>query len=449
VIAGLFAVSTYYVSQAQDGLKTIGHTSGPQVVTTSNLYYALSDMDGQLADILLIGDSTGLGSGTTGAQQAYNNDIQVANQALMQASALAKNDPEGQRTVQSVLNNLNQYELLAGQAKEQNKPATGSGHAPGRVQPQTLATYRQATTLMTEQLLPQAYNLTLDSATIVRRTYADKHAAIGTGRVWIGVTGVVVIIVLAGFQLYLAAGFRRLLSPYLALATVGTLALCVILIGVLSGVANHLHTAKAHGFDSVLALSRARATSNNASGDQTRFLLDPEMADTYQAVYLDKSQTILYVAPPGNQPATSLNDYYNGLSKLLGDYRSDPSKVPFLGFYGAEASNITVGAQAKAFSDVFASYNTVQQDDRQMRALVAANQTGAAIDQQLGPSRSDFNAYDADMMKLIGIHNGIFNQAIKDGDGELNGWDVGLPLAALALVGLVLAGIRPRLKEFR
>ena len=39
----------------------------------------------------------------------------------------------------------------------------------------------------------------------------------------------------------------------------------------------------------MLSLSRARAISDNANADESRYLLDPGRADTYEQVYLDKS----------------------------------------------------------------------------------------------------------------------------------------------------------------
>lgn len=445
-VAGLFAVGSVYVSHAQEGLRIIGHGSGPQVVATSDLYFALSDMDAQVAAILLVGRDHSLGAGQEASWQAYENDRAVAHKALVQAADLAKGDAAGEQTVQNVMNGLGRYEVLVGQARTLNDQ--GTGHPAGQAPASVLQTYEGATDLMKTELLPQAYNLTLDSGTIVRRTYDAERSSVLSGRIWVGLSGLVVLLVLLGLQLYVVVGFRRLISPFLALATAGTLVLTITLIVILTSEANHLHVAKNNGFDSVLALSRARAISNSAQADETRYLLDPSRADTYEQVYLDKSQAILYVAD-----GTNLDKYYSGLNADKTAYDDKPSNVPFLGFYGNEARQITVGAQGDAFNKVFAAYQTFQQDDQKMRQLVQNKQLSAAINERMGQSSGssshDFAAYDDALKQLIGIHQGIFDKAITDGDAELSGWNWGLPAAGVILAGLIVLGVRPRLKEFR
>ena len=54
-IGGFYIVANIAVGNARDGLRVIGHDAGPQVLATSNLYYALGDMDSQVASILLSG----------------------------------------------------------------------------------------------------------------------------------------------------------------------------------------------------------------------------------------------------------------------------------------------------------------------------------------------------------------------------------------------------------
>ena len=425
-VAGLFATATVYLGDAGDGLRVIGHGSGPQVVATANLYFSLSDMDAQVAGVLLIGRDTGLGTGRDQALATYDSDRAAADHAVLQAADLARGDAAGQRTVQAVLDGLGQYERLAGQALKLNEQAN---HAAGPPPPQVTDLYRQATDLMKLDLLPKAYNLTLDSGTIVRRTYVAQHSAVLDGRWWIIGAGVVVVALLAGLQLFLARGFRRLVSLPLALATVGTLILVAVCAGLLTQEAAKLQTAKQDGFDSVLALSRARAISNSMSADETRFLLDPGRADNYMQVYLDKAQSILYLAS-----GTSLDKYYAGLAA---------HPAAFLGFFGSEAAHVTLTGQRAAITDLVTTYDTFQADDQRLRG------GGDPIGTRMSVSSRDFGTYDQALVALIHIHQKAFDQAIKDGDGALSGWNWLLLGSAMLLAALILAGVRPRIAEFR
>lgn len=442
-VAGLFATGAVFLANAHDGLQVIGHGAGPQVVATGDLYYALSDMDAQVAGILLIGKESSLGTGRQQALATYEKRKQQANQALMQAAYLAQGDAAGQRTVQSLLNGLGTYEQLVGQALVLNDDAK---HAAGPPPARVLDLYRQATNEMKLDLLPKAYNLTLDSGTIVRRTYEDKRSSVLSGRLWVTVAGLVVLALLVGLQIYLAAGFRRLFNPFLVVATAGTLILVISCFVLFSGAADHLRKAKEDGFDSILALSRARAISNSLNADETRYLLDPTFADTYEQTYLDKAQSILYV-----DTGTNLGKYYAGLAADLSAYSGNANNVKFLGFFGSEAKHVTLPGQGTALTSVLSDWGRFQQDDKQLRALQAAGQQRQAIDVRMGQTGSlhDFTDYDQALLSLIGIHKTAFDTAIKDGDGELSGWSWGLPIAAVVLALLVLAGVRPRLSEFR
>jgi hypothetical protein len=67
----------------------------------------------------------------------------------------------------------------------------------------------------------------------------------------------------------------------------------------------------------------------------------------------------------------------------------------------------------------------------------------------MGTASQDFATYDQALVRLTAIHQKAFQSAIRDGDDGLSGWDIGLPVAAIVIALLVLAGVRPRLSEFR
>lgn len=444
-VVGLFGAAAVAVNNARDGLKVIGHSAGPQVVATGDLLFALSDMDAQVADILLIGREQNLGTGRQAALARYEQRRAEAGRALLQAAQLAGDDATEQRTVRLVIEGLGRYERLAAQAMLLD---TQAAHAAGPPPQRVIALHRQATDLMKVELLPKAYNLTLDSGTTVRSTYEAKHAAVDAGRIWVLGTGAIVLVILLILQVYLARRFRRLLNPALALATLTTIGIVVAAVFMLGGQADHLKTAKRDGFDSILALSRARAISNSAYADQSRFLLDPGRADTYEQIYFDKVQSVLFI------DTTSLDAYHQGLAPALGKYspgqRGDPG---FLGFFGDEARNVRTPEQRGAVGRVLSSYQQFQRDDQQMRGLVAGGKRTDAIrlrmGRAVGGSIHDFEEYDRSLTSLIKVHRGTFDDSIKSGDDGLNGWNWLLPGVSVGLAVLILAGVRPRLAEYR
>jgi hypothetical protein len=435
LLTAFFAVTSVAVGDARTGLRVIGHGFGPQAAATADLYFALSDMDAQVADVLLIGREQTLGIGREQALARYRQDRAVADSAAVLAAELVGSDPADRSTVQAVLDGLGQYEQLAEQAILLDDEA---GHAAGPPPANVLAVYRQATDLMKTGLLPKAYNLTLDAGTIVRHTYLAERSAVLAGQARVVTLGVALVLVLVALQLVVAVRFRRLVNLPLLLATVGLAILTGLSGSMLATEAAQLDAAKVNGFDAILTLSRARAIGNAATADESRYLLDPGRADIYTQTYLDKSQALFYVS------AGSIGQYDTAIAPAAADYRK--GKIGFLGFFGVEARGDTRPADLATILD---RYVKVERDDQRMRELAASGQGKAAIDVRTGDSLRDFDQYDAALQSLIGVHERTFAGAVRAGDSALNGWDV-LPLASLLVAAaLIVAGVAPRLWEYR
>lgn len=421
-LALLFAALAAGSASARDGLRVIGRDAGPQVVATAGLYLALSDMDAQVANVLVMGDA--YPAQRREALARYESQRAEAGRTLLQAFELSGDNPAERDTVQSVLDGLGRYERLAGQALLLNEQ---SGHPPGPPPEQVVRTYRDATDLMRMVLLPQAYNLTLESGTIVRATYDEKAALAPLARTAVVVAGVLALCCLIWLQLFLARRFRRVFGPALLAATVTTGVALFFGVTVLAQDEQALRTAKSAGFDSVLTLARARAISNSMQGDQSRYLLDKERADTYEHTFLDRSLSVMYVNS-GN-----LTDYHSAVAT---------HSTGFLGLLGPELA----GRQGAAVAD---AYRGFQAADRSFRDLAVSGRTNEAVAARLGGVKKAFDGYDQAMTKLADSHRKVFERSITTGEGALdNLWRL-LPFAIGAIGLLVVAGVWPRLKEYR
>ncbi len=421
-LALLFVAVAAGVTSAGDGMRVIGRDAGPQVVATAGLYFGLSDMDSQLADVLVMGRENE--NRRQAALTRYEQQRAMANRALLKAFELAGNDQAERRTIESVLDGLGRYEQLAARALLLD---SRSGHPAGPPPAEVVEVYREATDLMRLVLLPQAYNLTLESGTIVRRTYDDKTAVLPALRWAVVAAGLLALLCLLRLQIYLARHFRRVFAPALVAATVVTLVTLIAGSNVLRQDLSHLETAKSDGFDSIVTLAKARAIGNSMQGDQSRFLLDRERADTYEHTYLDKSQKVLY------REAGNLETYHTQVARGSDDY---------LGMLGPRLS----GTSGRAALD---AYTRFQAADKTFRDLVASSRTGEAVTARLGPVREAFDAYDKELTALADRHQAVFQRAVGDGQSALDGlWRL-LPFAMGGIGLLLLAGVWPRLREYR
>src|ERR1700733_9024858 len=314
------------------GLQLIGHRSDPEVLATTDLYFRLNDMDAQVANVLLVGRGRGLGIDRQQAQAIYEQDRLQADQDLQRAAAVAGSALSAQRPLRSVLDGLGRYEALAGEAMYLD----GQGASqPGRPPAAALILYRQATDLLQDSILPSARSLTGANAASLDRAYLAKRSAAQHGALWVIITGVALLAILASMQFYLAVRYRRLLSPALAGASLIALVLATVSAAVLYAQAGHLRVAKSEAFDSIIALSQARAISDDANADESRYLVDPARAAQYQQAFENKSQQLAAL------PGAGIFQYDAALARAISAYHADNADIRFGGYLGAEFRNIT------------------------------------------------------------------------------------------------------------
>jgi hypothetical protein len=414
-------------------------------------------MDAQVANVLLVGDQRGLGIDRQQAQSIYQQDRTQADRALQQAAAVPGITSSAQRALATVLGGLGSYEALAAQAMYVDGQAASR---PGRPPAAALTLYRQATDLMRTTILPAAQQLTNAYAAALDGAYQSKRSTAQQGELWVVLLSVALVAALIALQFYLALRHRRLLNPALAMATLVTIGLAVTGAGGLSAQAQHLQVAKKEAFDSILALSQARAVSYDANADESRYLVDPARAAQYQQAFLTKSQRLVDLGPidlphqnPGLRPI-GIFQYDAALADAIDAYRANHADVRFGGYLGAEFRNITFTGERAAAERALAAYQVYERDDRHIRALNAKGDLSAAIafDTSYAPGNSNwaFTQYDNALAAVIAINQRAFNQAIQAGQQGVSGWTGAIPAGAVVfLVAAVLVGVRPRLAEYR
>jgi hypothetical protein len=258
-----------------NGFTAIGRSDAPLVEESTGLYFSVNDMDAQVANVLLTGNDPGLFADRKQDLSIYSADRQRAEKDLQQVAVTAAPDPTAQRAVGAVLDALGRYEALAAGAILVNE--RGNDHA-GRPSAATLNYFRQATDLMRTGLLPAAASLTSSNASSLDTAYNQNRSSAQGGRVFVLVLGVALAGVLLGLQLYLARRYRRLVNPALAVATMLAGGLAIAGAVQLGAQANNLKVAKQDAFDSIVALTQARAVSFDANADESRYLVDPGRA---------------------------------------------------------------------------------------------------------------------------------------------------------------------------
>jgi hypothetical protein len=438
VVLGAFA--SLVVGTVRDGVTVIGREAAPQVSAATGLYFALSDMDAQIANVLLVGNDPGFTGHRQEALDTYQQRRIEANRALWRMGI----DDSSQQAVNEVLDRLGRYESLAGQIIVLNERESNPA---GRPSTAVLERHRQATDLMNDTLRI-VRGLTTTNHDLLNRTYVGKHAGIEDARLWLWIIGGLLVVALVAVQVFLRVRLRRRLNPAILFATVIVGGVVVVGSAALSREVRDLEVAKANAFDSIAALSQARAVGYDANADESRYLVDPGRAARYEQSFVDKSQSLVALKE------TRISQFDGAFDDALRAYRNDNTDVRFGGYFGTEMNNITFAGEREAAERALAGYQVYQRDDRRIRQLAASGDLRGAIAFCIattpGNSNYNFAQYDQALLAVIDINQRAFDPAVGDAETELTGWGdlvpLGVPVVVTVLVGI---GLWPRLVEYR
>ena len=444
IVVALSAIVVVGIAGLRGGLRVIGQQDAPAVAAASDLYFALNDMDAQVANVLLVGEDRNLGFTRQQALDIYEARRRQAAADVQQALTAVGNDPTGQQAVRNILDFLGRYQALAAETILLDGQAPHpAGHPPAAA----LELYRQATDLLKTNLLPAADTLTDHNAQTLQTSYTSQRGVLVTLRVLLAVFGIALLAALIALQIYLSRRFRRSFNPALVTATLVAVAVAGSSVLLFTNEIEHLRTAKKDAFDSILALTRARAVGYDGNADESRYLVDPARAAQYQAGFLAKSQQLATLDGAG------IASYDTALDAALQAYRQRHTDVRLGGYFGTELRNITFAGERAAAEETLTRYQIYQRDDRRIRSLAAGGDLRAAIafctSYQPGDSNYAFGRYDQALIAVTAINRAAFDEAISAGNHELDGWYLKPAIGAAAVALLTFLGVRRRLAEYR
>jgi hypothetical protein len=395
-------------------VEVVGADAAPHAAIASDLYVALSDLDAQVARIILIDDSDTLSSSGIDALQTYQQRSAQIDADLVDALGAATTDTD-RGTVRQLTDQLASYRQLAWQAiaAEREQPPQPPGAPPAAA----LGYYTHATGLLHFDLLPTAKRLRESSQARLDSAYAQEETTAVWGTVLTLVLGAGLVVLLGLLQRRLARHYRRLINPGLLLATLATVGLVAAVCFVFTDETSRLHAAQSRDFEPYLALTQAQAVSYDAAADTSRYLLSGNQ-QYFAQDFAAKSGCLV------NGGACS-----SGGDVLRAD----------LG-----------GLAGQQIADRWRAYHN---DHEKITGLAGAGQVGAAIDKLTGIRRGDaafdFFYYDAAISDLAAGHQRSFNNALAGARGEVSGW-TWVPVVVMgAAIVLVLFGMRARLAEYR
>jgi hypothetical protein len=426
----LLLITTISGIQGQrQAIKTVGQDATPSIITAQRLKDAFTGMDANVANELLLPPGQ-----NQDAVKGYEERYQKAAERLVAAAENITYGDKERKPIETMQLGLGNYIAKIQQARDFHQRGDNNS---------VLVAYRAAAEIMDKTLLPAADELDQANFAELKRIYNEEKSTSGKSLFLIVISGVTLIGVLVGFQVFLSQRMRRTLNPWLLAAT----AIAFIFLGyttraILSS-ANNLTLAKERAFDSMHALRQARALGYSADADQSRYLLDPTFASKHELAFMEKASRL-----------AKLTDGLT-LEIIVAAVKQDKDIKGFTGLLADELVNIPgdffPGEQEAALASLstWENYITI---DKQIRQLNQSGKLQEAIALCIGdkPGQSNWaiDEFKKANGKTFDINQAVFDQAIKQGFYDVAGFEITTPVALSAIALLSLLGLLPRLKEY-
>ncbi|MBB4690544.1 hypothetical protein [Paractinoplanes abujensis] len=399
--AALLVSSCLVMARVQQQVRVIGDEAAPQAATAADLYFALSDMDAQVARLVLTSGRAELAGSRIDALGAYQQRGRQIDTDLQLSLTTATVEAE-RAIVLDLMHGLGVYRERVWQALTAGPSAAGY--------------YTQATNVLHLDLLPAATRLREAGEARLDEAYGQKSATQTAGVVLIGLLGGALFVLLVVLQIWLARRFRRILSPALITTTVLTVLLLVPLTFVLVVQGQTLGRARDRSLVPFLDLSQARAVSYDAAADTSRYLI---------------SDGLDYYRQDFDRKAGALEEGDSGLPAVAGG--SDVA--PF------------------ATEQVVERWRAYRAGHRRIVQLADAGRDAEAIGALTGIRRGDaafdFSYYDAAVAGITATRKDRFDRDLRDVEILLTGWPY-IPAGVLGLVLLLVPlAVRKRFAEYR
>jgi hypothetical protein len=439
----LFWALSNGINDSRQAFKTVGSDSVPSINYALDIYFALSDMDADAANYLLLAEEPSPNLTQAEVVIAYDQRRQLASDRLVSAAQNITYGDKERKPILAITAGIQRFDAAVSRAELLSDQHDLVG---------ALVAYRQATDLMhapsaSGGLLQSALDLANANHDALTAGYQSARTAGGRDVALVVVAGLLLLSSLIGLQLLLAGRTRRALSLPAVAATVLALLLLVGGAATLRANDDHLKVAKQDAYDSVYALRQLRAIAFDANADESRYLADPQRAQQYEQAFLTKSLALASFPQP-----VTIATYDAALASEFVATQNGESAPNLGGAFGTALRNITFAGESKAAWATLATYSRYELDDRTLRHDNTSGNFKEAVrfDTSSAPSDSDghFNAFDDALGKWTQINQSAFDGAVAAGNGNLSGWQVYPLVGAILIVALTFVGLRPRLGEY-
>jgi hypothetical protein len=362
------------------------------------------------------------------AVQGYNERYKAYVERLTSLTENITYDEAERKPLTEVQEKMGEYIRLL--QKTRDFQATGK-------QTEMLVTYREATTLLDQEILPKIDQLS-------KVNYDQMQQQIRGDRSTTALFGVVVvggflIAVLVTLQLFLVQRTKRQFNrPLLVATAIAGIFLLYSAIS-LSNAAGLLKVASEDAFPSLYSIRKARALSYQANSDESRYLLDKVNAATHEANFRQRVKVIMSLPRD-----LTLEDITR---KIKSNSKADLQRVT--GLVAGAVNNITFPGEGPALIESLRAWQNYVEVDDKIRQKEQAGDHQGAINVCLGESDVAYGIFKKKLQKVQEINEAAMKESLDKSDRALAYFEVQAAIALLLVVFLTQYGLKPRIKEYQ
>ena len=374
----------------------------PALVASEELYKSLADADATASRIFLLA-----GLEPPELRQRYHDQLHAAGRQLATVADAADISPAAQRAVQTITTQLPVYTELVGEARFNSRQGFPVG-----------ARYlHDASELMRVKILPAATEIYRDTSARLDDNYSSGTAP---GEiVVVALAGLVLILVLAGVQVFVTRRTRRVFNVALVAATV---LVVVVLIGTVAQFLTSqgaLGAARDDGSDTVELVAAARILTLRAAADESFALIE---RGTGGAFY---------------------DDFDVVVPRVRGVLRT----AARTGTAEARRGATDAATQFAAFVDAHHDVRDLDQGGQYFDAVKAS--TGSEGDAQAESQADRVGKLDTTYAQIVGDARSRLEAHASDARAGFGVLTFGIPLLLAGAIALVLVGLQRRIREYR
>jgi hypothetical protein len=304
-------------------------------------------------------------------------------------------------------------------------------------QAEMLVTYREATTLLDNEILPKIDQLSrVNHEQMQKQINRDSSGASLFGVILVGG---LLIGALVGLQLFLIQRTKRQFNQPLLVATAIAGIFLLHSAIALSSAAGSLKVASDDAFPSLYSIRKARALSYQANSDESRYLLDKLNAATHEERFRQRVKEIMFI--PKDLNLEDINRKINSNSK------ADLNRVT--GLVAGAVKNVTFEGEGSALVEALRAWQNYVDVDDKIRQKERAGDHQGAINICLGESDKAYEVFKKKLQKVQEINESAMKESLDKSDRTLAFFEVQAAIALLLVAGLTQYGLKPRIKEYQ